>query len=757
MNHIFISYSRKDIDVVNQIVKKIRNAGVDVWQDISGPGTGIPFSTKWFSVIEEAIHMAGGAVIIRSDSWEQSTPCNNEMNIIKRCDLPYIEISPISIHDDIDAVLARIMSFFENSVKTKDNEKRTDLFAAAYEIKSGVNPSRLINNTKNFVASFVSNISDYFNYRRLIKKRQYRSLNTELFPYINKFLRALARTMLFKTIGVVAVFLLVITAFIFIRAIPEAMEIGSEKNQDTYYGQSIAAKITSAKKYDPILAMGIAEELDEKYLTVSSYYSLCTSGTQLMEDRLPEIILTPKDKEYETIMSAESYKSSDFFKAESSIDSGGIIITELKSGNKRTINTTSKVNCIAWDKSGEILAFSTGVKVFVFDAVGNGAAIPLLENFEQVSQLKILDNDGIVYVIAITNRSSILLWKSPFNNRDETIRTTDFGVFLESDEPTAVYIDGRDIVIRKNDDEKVISPDIPESYGNIKNPYYSVTSDGSKIAFICENDVGTRIVCISLKDKKTLIDVSTEHPATAVTFSTDGNDIYASAKQCAIIHVDITNGKTEYGQYNNLYFTNISTFGSQYVLSDYYGNCCVFDGTVMKEDMGNVNYSNMPFYSMTINSEKGYLYTVNRGAGTTTGCSRFNLNTGKINLFVVPEIPNVDANTSVAMSKDGKYVAFGYPDGRIRVYEQEHMYLIFDSVCIGESVSAICFSKDDSVLYILGSTGKMYSHELPELLKSADLASMQSNWAKITQRLSDKRDLYYKVVPANTVMNVSVK
>lgn len=747
MDHIFISYSRKDINAVDQIVERLRNAGVNVWQDISGPGTGIPFSTKWADVIKEAIHMAGGAVIVRSDNWERSAPCKNELEIIRYCDLPYLEISPLSVYNDINAVFARIMNFIENSVNPGENKKRTDLFAASYAVRSGAAPSHLIKNTKNFVSSFLSNIFDYIYYRRLIKKRQYHSLNPELFPYMNKYLRALARTMLFKTISVIAVLLLVITASVFIRAIPEAIGVASEMNQNTYYGQSASAMINSVGKSDPILAMRMAEELDEKYLTVTSYFSLCAGGAQLTDSRLPEMILTPKDKKYDAVVSAVSYESSNIFKAEPSADSGGIILTELGSGKKRTVSASSGVNCAVWDKSGEILAFSAGARVYVLDAAGNGAPIPLLENFEQVSQLKILDIDGIVYVAAITDRSSVLLWKSPFDKRDETIRMTDFGVFLDSDEPTAVFIDGRDIVIRKNDEESVISPDIPESYGNIRTPYYSVASDGSKIAFICENDVGTRIICINLKDKRTLADVSTEYPATSVTFSADGNDIYASAKQCAIIHINIVSGETEYGHYNNLYFSNISAYGAQYVLSDSFGRCCIFDGTVMKEDIGSVNYSNTPFFSMAINSEKGYLYTVNRGAGTTAGCSRFDLNTGKVHLFVVPEIPYVDANTAAALSKDGKYVAFGYPDGRIRVYEQEHMYLIFDSVCIGESVSAICFSRDDSVLYILGSTGRIYSHELPELLMSDDLACMRSNWAAITRSLSDRKEMYYKAVP----------
>ena len=55
MNHIFVSYSRKDEAVVDLFVAGLREAKVNVWQDKSGAGTGIPFSTKWFDVIVEAL------------------------------------------------------------------------------------------------------------------------------------------------------------------------------------------------------------------------------------------------------------------------------------------------------------------------------------------------------------------------------------------------------------------------------------------------------------------------------------------------------------------------------------------------------------------------------------------------------------------------------------------------------------------------------------------------------------------------------
>ena len=78
MNHIFISYSRKDSEYVNAVTALLREAGLSVWQDISGKASGIPYSTKWFEVIQEALFSSAGAVIFTSEQWEKSDPCKKE-------------------------------------------------------------------------------------------------------------------------------------------------------------------------------------------------------------------------------------------------------------------------------------------------------------------------------------------------------------------------------------------------------------------------------------------------------------------------------------------------------------------------------------------------------------------------------------------------------------------------------------------------------------------------------------------------------
>ena len=82
MNHLFVSYSRKDEALVSAVVQNLRAQGFDVWQDISGKTSGIPYSTKWFAAIEEALYTSAGAVMFCSEAWRESAPCGKEQKLI---------------------------------------------------------------------------------------------------------------------------------------------------------------------------------------------------------------------------------------------------------------------------------------------------------------------------------------------------------------------------------------------------------------------------------------------------------------------------------------------------------------------------------------------------------------------------------------------------------------------------------------------------------------------------------------------------
>ena len=148
MNHIFVSYSRKNEKTVDSFTDRMRNAGIQVWQDKSGAGTGIPFSTKWFSMIVEAIYLADGAVVFRSPQWEQSRICGKEYDLIRRCALPSLELDPAEVDADPEAALGEVRRFMASKVRNMPNSRRGTLFSCAYELKSGVSPYQLIENPR---------------------------------------------------------------------------------------------------------------------------------------------------------------------------------------------------------------------------------------------------------------------------------------------------------------------------------------------------------------------------------------------------------------------------------------------------------------------------------------------------------------------------------------------------------------------------------------------------------------------------------
>ena len=62
MNHIFISYQRSSEAWTTELAGRLREKGIAVWQDLSGKETGIPYSVKWWEIIEQALYRADGAV-----------------------------------------------------------------------------------------------------------------------------------------------------------------------------------------------------------------------------------------------------------------------------------------------------------------------------------------------------------------------------------------------------------------------------------------------------------------------------------------------------------------------------------------------------------------------------------------------------------------------------------------------------------------------------------------------------------------------
>lgn len=91
--HVFISYSRRDIEVMRQVKLSLGTAGVITWTDENiTPGTDL-----WQTLIEKALENAGCLVVLMSP-WSKSSPwVRREIEYAQSFGLPVL---PLLIHGD---------------------------------------------------------------------------------------------------------------------------------------------------------------------------------------------------------------------------------------------------------------------------------------------------------------------------------------------------------------------------------------------------------------------------------------------------------------------------------------------------------------------------------------------------------------------------------------------------------------------------------------------------------------------------------
>ena len=87
-HHVFISYSRKDTDIMRRIHADLLAAELLVWTDESL----VPGTESWKNAIENAIQNAGSVVVILSPDSKQSIWVEREMDYARACALPIIPV-----------------------------------------------------------------------------------------------------------------------------------------------------------------------------------------------------------------------------------------------------------------------------------------------------------------------------------------------------------------------------------------------------------------------------------------------------------------------------------------------------------------------------------------------------------------------------------------------------------------------------------------------------------------------------------------
>jgi hypothetical protein len=88
MNHVFVSYSRRNADRVAPVVDELRKLDVDVWVDTSD----IPVSVRWDREISRAILASAMVLVVQSPEWDRSPICHSEYDRAVAARKPIVEV-----------------------------------------------------------------------------------------------------------------------------------------------------------------------------------------------------------------------------------------------------------------------------------------------------------------------------------------------------------------------------------------------------------------------------------------------------------------------------------------------------------------------------------------------------------------------------------------------------------------------------------------------------------------------------------------
>ena len=748
MNHIFVSYSRQDEKTVDSFVALMRKENINIWQDKSGAGSGIPFSTKWFDVIVEALYTAEGAIIFHSGSWDRSVPCSKEMGIMKKCCMPVLWLEIEDINRSSEEALQQVRDFIIDEVDTKRNHTRTNLISNSYSFKIGVDPYQLIKYSKAFA------VREHIHYlfvqlkrmSSLAKEMDFEHSDPDLYPAIQAYLRfakgMTKRQLAGAAVGLAASFAMMI----YLASAAIAMPKSKEQMQKAYDGMAQAGVIEQMVGIDPLTATEKMIQYDKGNITSESFFTLNNNSISIETAILPKRVkMNSDDKDIKSFGINEVRKESDHFSLGLSKTVGSLTITDKSTGLSYTLNTSGAVDGYTWNEDGSELMYWTGNRLFLYDAEKTGYPIELSEIFQKITGAGFSREKGSSELAAYTEGGTLIVWDDPLPKQEMHRRGIGYGEFIDNyGDPAVVYIDGKDIVINIANNEKSIQPEIA---GKIMPEYYSVSHDSSKIAFMYQSEK-QKIAIVDTETGKVLLDTETPYKPTAVLFGPDDKSLYAVGYGGGLMKIDTDSGKVICSD-DTLHYHNLTCFGDSIVTSDFYGNISIYDQHLkLKNDFyitGRYFYG-VPFKSLAVAEEKGYLFTVNRGGGETKGCARYDLNTGEHDLFQRSVKNQVAANSAVAVSDNEEFVAFGYPDGSISIYETEHMYLAGELNGAGEYVAALYFSNNGEKLYALGQSGTIYCWELRERKTTDNLSSMQENWGMLQQRYLSYAKKYYESI-----------
>lgn len=703
MSHLFFSYSRRDEAMASRVAAALREQGIEVWQDISGKGSGIPFSTKWFEVIEEALYSASGAVVFDTDAWRASTPCAQEFALIQKNDMPCLA-AVSAFGEDPDRIIAETLAWHAGAVENEENEMRTWLFTRAHSYRKSKRGRQLVPRARR-LREARDLLEDLRDCRRLAAERHYAEKNPEIAPAISGFLSlARRRTIagqLFKALGVLFGAAAVVTAIVGAGVLPQLLD----QTDAAYRADAVLGTARDVAEYDPVAAMSILSSpswLDP----AEDLFSMQRMMVALEGVHFPAAFYGRDTAEAAGFRALPPGGESPRFTVSPSATSGRLLVHDAERGTTGQVLVACAPADWAIDGDGRFLAVAAANKAYLWDLAAGLAPMELAYNHEDIERIGFAE--GQVY--ALTAKGNVVLWDNPVLARQaDRGPLSDGTLFTGADgRVAAAYIDGTNLILDDGGGETEIPLPADGSLGG----QVAVSPDGRSAAvpYTPADSPEDHVLIVDLAGRAVLADHPAGSDISGLAFSADGGAVLAACIDgSGIVRIDLADGGLAFSEPSGAQNTLVARCGDTYLATDAGGWATRYDaGLNQMGDPFRVARVSVPLKQIAIAEEQGYVFTANRGGNQLSGCARTRLSDHAQHIFLPAADDSVVSSTAVALSPDGQFVAFGYPNGQVCVWDASAMNLVWSGHHISESICALALSAEGQV-HALGASGSLYA------------------------------------------------
>lgn len=731
---IFVSYSRRDVAPVTSFVESIRTRGLKVWQDISGRQSGIPYSTRWFEAIENAIHQSWGAIIVDSDNWQASRPCRTELQMIEDCEIPHVRVPVSEIEECPAEALEKVMAWIAECVDNEENYVRTDLVSKAFRYSKRKGRLSLVPRPRHLYGSInllkrLRQLSKYVNFR----------FSPEESASIRTYLAHSKRSVVVRWSLIFAG--LLVCAFSF--NVSRLSALLRDRMTDYKYSETNDAAYISAIRRisadDPAYALYLLTDpalVDEKENEIvfkenQRYFHAQQAMLELLAESYPI-----EHREGSTVAQAIDEEPATASTVSVSVDynpeNGMATIEDAERGLSKTIALGDEPSCWVADESGDLVAVAVGGKVIVADLPGYTDPVTLRGNTDSVVSLRFDDDE----IVASTASGDSIAWNAPFLARasNRTGRAVRLGSLAvdDADDPTAAFIADGKLVISSGGMETTIrmtaadgSPDVHASFGE----HCVLSDDGTLLAV----RGGGSLFVMDTATTETLLSVETSG-LEPLTFSDDGTKLAcADSSSNCLVEVDLQTQEARRSDGEDHSIMMAVPFNGGYLSVDALGQ-----GHVYEENLERLDDLSIPIHQRTgmgvnglaASESSGYAFASAYGDYKKQNLTRVDVTTGEVAYFDLETDDDMVSTTAVVLSDDESSVAFGHADGTVRIWNSETMNLVYLDRSIPEMVIDLVFSHDGQTLYALGGSGAVYELAVGSMIDAYDAENAKGTWLR---------------------------